>query len=60
MAAPIVLSPETAFATKDNILYPGTQAQATAAEDLAEDRVNDALPSDVQVTVSAGAIDLET
>ena len=58
MARPIVLNPDAAYATKDNIKYPGTQAQATAAETAAEDRINDSLPSDVQVTVSAGAIEI--
>lgn len=37
------LSPETAYMTKPNIRYPGTQAQADAAETAAEARVNDAL-----------------
>ena len=58
---PITLSPETAYATKGNIGFPGTSAQATAAEGLAEDRINDALNyinADVDVTVTAGAIEL--
>lgn len=59
MAVPIVLNPAAAYATKDNIKFPGTDAQATAAESDAEDRINDSLPSDVQVTVTAGAIDPE-
>lgn len=38
---PIVLSPETAYATKRNILYPGTQAQADAREAGADARIED-------------------
>jgi len=56
MSVPIVLSPATAYATKNNILFPGTDAQATAAEDAAETRIEDTLPSDVTVDVAAGAI----
>jgi len=60
MAVPIVLSPETAYATKANIKFPGSSTQATAAEAVAEDRINDSLPSAVQVTVSSGAIKVAT
>lgn len=56
MAVPIVLSPAAAYATKTNILFPGTDAQATAAEASAELRIEDSLPSDVTVTVASGAI----
>lgn len=56
MAVPIVLSPAAAYATKTNILFPGTDAQATAAEASAELRIEDSLPSDVTVTVAAGAV----
>lgn len=56
MAVPITVSPEATYATKVNIEFPGSSTQATAAEAEAEDRINDRLPSDVQVTVSAGAI----
>lgn len=52
----VPLSSGAAYATKGNIAFPGTQAQATAEETLAQTRINDALPSLVQVTVSAGAI----
>jgi hypothetical protein len=60
MAVPIVLSPDTAYATKDNILRPGSQAQATAAEGRAEDRADDAYPDGVTLTVAAGAIEVES
>lgn len=55
MAAPLVLSPETAYATKDNIVAPMTQTQATAAEGFAEDRIEAAVPN-VEVTITSGAI----
>ena len=59
---PIVLSPDTAYATKSNLQYPGSQAQATAAEAAAEDRINDALAASgldgLSITVSAGAIEV--
>jgi hypothetical protein len=54
------LSPEVAYATKTNIKYPGTQAQATAAEGLAQSRLNDSFPSGVTVTVAAGTIKVAT
>lgn len=57
---PITLSPETAYATKSNILYPGTSAQATAAESVADARLEDALDGGgldgLDITVS-GAIE---
>lgn len=58
---PITLSPETAYVTKPNIAYPGSQAQATAAEGLAESTINDFYDSflvdgNVAVTVAAGSI----
>lgn len=59
MSVPVVLSPEAAYATKINILYPGNQTQATAAESRAQTRVNDSL-SEVTVTVAGGAIEIET
>lgn len=59
MSVPVVLSPEAAYCTKINILYPGTQTQATAAESRAQTRINDTL-SEVSVTVSGGAIEIET
>lgn len=57
MAIPVVLSPETAYATKVNIAYPGTQTQATAAETKADTRIEDAIPGEiVKIEVGAGAI----
>lgn len=57
MAIPIALSPQTAYATKDNIKFPGTQAQATAAETAADARIEDAIPGEkVKIEVGAGSI----
>lgn len=57
MAIPIVLSPQTAYATKVNIAYPGTAAQATAAETAADTRIEDSIPGEVvKIEVGAGAI----
>lgn len=60
MSVPIVLSPETAAATKVNYKFPGTAAQATAAEAAAKARVNDLLATvgngKVKFDVEAGAI----
>ena len=52
------LSPEAAYLTSVNIKYPGTQAQATAAETAAQNRMNDELPSGVSVTVTGGTLKL--
>lgn len=60
MAVPITLDDNSTYATKVNIKFPGSSAQATAAEAAAEDRINDALPDLVEVTVSAGAIVVAT
>lgn len=49
------LDPAVAYALKPNIKYPGTQAQATAAEARAQSRLNDAL-TPVTVTVAGGTI----
>ena len=61
---PIVLSPEAAYATKSNILFPGTQAQATAAETLADTTVDNHLAGSfvdaVSINIGAGSIELET
>lgn len=40
---PKSLSPDIAYALKGNIRYPGTQAQADAAERRAEDRLEEFL-----------------
>ena len=55
MASPIVLSPDTAYATKTNIKFPGSADQATAARGDAKDRIEDAVPG-ITVTVAASAI----
>jgi hypothetical protein len=49
------LSPDVVYALKPNIKYPGSSAQATAAETNATNRMNDAF-SPVTVTVPAGTI----
>lgn len=41
MSLPIVLSPETAYATKDNIVYPGNEEKAESVKDQAKDRLKD-------------------
>lgn len=53
------LSPEVTYAGRTNIKYPGTQAQATAAEALAQSRLNDAY-APITVTVAAGTIKVAT
>ena len=61
---PIVLSKEVVYATKPNISFPGSAAQATAAEALAQTRINDQLAASgldgLTITVSAGAIEVAT
>jgi hypothetical protein len=55
------LSPEVAYATKPNLKFPGTQAQATAAESLAQSRLNDSFAATGEtVTVPAGTIKVAT
>lgn len=39
---PFTLCPEATYATKPNIVFPGTQDQATAAEAIADARLEDA------------------
>lgn len=56
MAVPIVLSPATAYATKSNLAFPGSAAQATAARAAAESRIEDATAPKITVTVDASAI----
>jgi hypothetical protein len=58
MAVPVVLSPETAYVTKANIKFPGTQTAATAAEVQTKTRWEQALPSGVTVTIAGGTIKL--
>lgn len=45
----ICLSPETTYATKPNILRPGSQADADAAEVRADARIEDALADGVTI-----------
>lgn len=59
MAAFDPLSQEVVYAIKGNIKFPGTQAQATAGEALAQSRLNDAL-APVTATVPAGSIKVAT
>jgi len=42
---PITVSPAATYATKGNILFPGTAAQATAAEAFADATIDARLPS---------------
>ena len=49
------LDPSVVYALKPNIKFPGTQAQATAAEARAQSRMNDAF-TPVTVTVAGGTI----
>lgn len=59
---PIVLSPATAYATKPNIAFPGSAAQATAAETAADARIEDVLDGfgldNLNIEVAAGAIEV--
>jgi hypothetical protein len=59
MAVPIVLSPATAYLTKPNILFPGSDAQATAAEAAADSRIEDVLPAGTTISITAGTIEAE-
>lgn len=56
MAVPIVLSPETDYATRTNIKFPGTKAQAEAAAAAADARIEDVLPNKVKIEVPSTAI----
>lgn len=60
MAVPIVLSPETARATKVNYASPFSEDQNKAQTALAEDRINDALPNGIEVEVPETAIKTAT
>lgn len=62
MSEKLCTTPEIAYATVPNVLFPGTQAQATAAEARAQSRQNDrwADVDGVTITVAAGAIEIET
>lgn len=56
MAVPIVLSPDSAYATKTNIKFPGTEAQAKAATVAADARIQDVLPNGLEIVVPETAI----
>lgn len=56
MAVPIVLSPDTAAATKTNYKFPGSEVQAKAATVRAKARINDVLPNGITVEVPETAI----
>lgn len=59
MAAIDPLSPEWVYALKGNVKYPGTQAQATAAELSAASRFADAIyPLVSPITITPGTIKL--
>jgi hypothetical protein len=47
---PITVSPAATYATKGNILFSGTAAQATAAESFADATIEDRLPSGVTIS----------
>lgn len=61
---PFTGTPEAAYATKPNITFPGTQAQATAAEVIADTRTDERLASSnvdaVTVAIAAGSIEVAT
>jgi hypothetical protein len=55
------VSPEAAYATRGNIAFPGTQAQATAAEALAQARLATAAQQPLaSTTIGAGSIKVAT
>lgn len=59
MAVPVVLDDNTAYATKRNIMRPGTSTQSTAAETAAKARIEAAAPG-LTITVAAGTVVTET
>lgn len=56
MAVPIVLSPETAAATKTNYKSPKSEAQTKADSLRADARIQDVLPNGVEIVVPESAI----
>lgn len=60
MAVPIVLSPDTAAATKANYASPQSAAQNEARAALAKARIENALPNGIEVTVPTTAIKTAT
>jgi len=59
MAAPVVLSPSTAYVTKNNIALDGSAAQATAHRAAAKTRIEDSVPN-ITVTVAGASVPLAT
>ena len=60
MAVPIVLSPDTAAATKVNYASPESEATNKARAALAKSRIEDSLPNEIEVTVPEAAIKTAT
>jgi hypothetical protein len=56
MAVPSTVSPDATYATKVNIKFPGTAAQATAAEAKAQTDIDSRFHSGITVTVGAGSV----
>lgn len=59
---PLVSCPEACYATKPNVAFPGTSAQATAAESRADTIVDERLASvdAVTIAIAAGSIEVAT
>jgi hypothetical protein len=59
---PLVSCPEAAYATKNNIAFPGTSGQATAAESIADATVDARLASvdNVTIAIASGSIEVAT
>lgn len=60
MAVPIVLSPETARATKVNYASPFSETQNKAMAAIAKSRIEDALPNSITVSVPEAAVKTAT
>ena len=60
MSVPIVLSPETAAATKVNYASPKSEVQNKASAAIAKARIEQSLPNGVTVTVPEAAIKTAT
>ncbi len=56
MSIPIVLSPETAAATKVNYKSPKSEAQCKADSLAADARIQDVLPNGIEIVVPETAI----
>jgi hypothetical protein len=57
---PLTSCPEATYATKPNIRFPGTTAQATAAEVIADTVVDQRLASVDGVTIAIASGSIET